>query len=364
MTRTEAYMLLNSIPKVGPVRVRNLLQALGSVDAILSETESRLALIEGIGSSIARAIVKGREAWSPEEEFARMEKLGISVVDMEDEAYPSRLREIYDPPLVLYYKGKLESSRRRALAVVGSRQTTPYGFETTRKLAFQCAYAGFTVVSGLARGIDTAAHQGALAAKGHTVAVFGNSLDRVYPEENEALAEKIAEGPGALFSEFPLGTPPDKYTFPMRNRIVSGLSEGVLVVEAGKKSGAMITARVALDQGRQVFAVPGRIDNPQAKGCHDLIRNGAKLVESVEDIVGEFESLFPPQELETPRENAPKLPPEERAVLEVLGVDEMAFDQIIEKCGLPSSIVSISLLRLELKKLIRQLPGRLYIKTL
>jgi DNA processing protein len=362
MNRQECHLVLNSIRRIGPVRVRKMVDALGSVEAIFQTPASQLAGIDGIGRAAADEIARWEEHWNLATELARMKELGISFVDREDPAYPPKLREIYDPPLVLYYKGDIRAASRRSVGVIGSRQTTVYGFETAKKLSYQIAYAGLCVVSGLARGIDTAAHMGALAAKGRTAAVFGCSLDLIYPEENRALAERIVESGGVWLSEFPLGTTPDRQTFPMRNRIVSGLSEGVLVVEAGKESGAMITARMALEQGRQVFAVPGRIDNPHAQGCHQLIKEGARLVEGVGDVLHEFEYLFPPQELEKPRVLPADLTPEEKSIMEALDDDEMHLDTLTRKCGLPSSVVSSTLLRLELKKLVRQTPGKIFTK--
>jgi len=362
MTRTESYLTLNSIRQIGPIRVRRMLEALGSVDAIFAAPSSRLAAIEGMTKAAVGSLSTWREKWSLEKELQKIEELGLKVIDCEDPQYPSRLKEIYDPPLVLYYRGSWEAVTRRSIAIVGSRHTSNYGFETARKLAFQCAASGLTVVSGLARGIDTAAHQGAVASKGRTVAVLGSSMDMLYPEENRPLAEKIVETGGAILSEFSLGTPPETYTFPMRNRIASGLSEGVLVIEAGAESGALITAKMALEQGRQVFAVPGRIDSPHSKGCHRLIKDGAKLVEQVEDVLAEFEYLFPKKELVPDLPHLENLEPNELTVFQALEDDETHLDVIIRKCGLQPSQVSSSLLRLELKKLIRQLPGKHYVK--
>lgn len=363
MTRTEAYLVLNSIRLVGPVRVRKLLEAFGSPEAILSQSVSKLAAVEGIGMAVAESIRDWEKNWDLSGELKRMRELGLRVVDCEDSDYPKLLREIYDPPLVLYYRGDFGAVSRQGIAVVGSRHTSYYGTEMAKKLGYQLAYAGLTVNSGLARGIDTAAHQGALAAKGKTAAVFGCSLEKVYPAENEALADKIVEEGGVLLSEFPLGTPPDRQTFPMRNRIVSGLSRGVLVIEAGEESGALITARMALDQGRSVFAVPGRIDQPYARGCHRLIKEGAKLVEGVEDVLAEFEFLLPEIAKPAARPAAEQLSESERKVFEVLGAEELHIDLIIRKCGLPSGDVQSSLLRLEMRKLARQLPGRVYVRT-
>ena len=364
MTRTELYVVLNSLRLIGPVRVRRLLDAFGTVEEIFLRNRSTLASVEGVGPAAADSIKNWEKNFDLAAELQKCRELGIALMDREDPAYPPQLLEIYDPPLVLYYKGDMEAARRRGVAIVGSRHTSHYGLEIAKKLSYQIAYAGLTVNSGLARGIDTAAHQGALAAKGRTVAVLGCSLDLVYPPENRALAEALVEKGGALLSEFPLGTAPDKQTFPMRNRVVSGMSGGVLVIEAGESSGALITARMALDQGRQVFAVPGRIDNPQAKGCHRLIKDGAKLVEGVEDVLAEFEFLFPKSELEEPRKAWPEdLSGEEKQILGAMESMEVHVDELIRKCGLPSSVVSSTLLRLEMRKLVRQLPGKLFIKT-
>ncbi|MDR0533365.1 MAG: DNA-processing protein DprA [Verrucomicrobiales bacterium] len=364
MERLEAYLILNSLRLIGPVRVRKLMERFGSVEQILLQSTSSLASVEGVGQKAAESIRAWEQNFDLAGELAELQRLGIGVIDREDERYPQQLLEIYDPPLLLYYKGDLEAAKRRGIGVVGSRQTSHYGLETAKKLSYQMAYAGLPVVSGLARGIDTAAHQGALAAKGRTVAVLGCSLDLMYPPENQALAEMIVEKDGLLLSEFPLKTPPDKQTFPMRNRVVSGLSGGVLVVEAGAESGALITARMALDQGRQVFAIPGRIDNPLAKGCHRLIKDGAKLVESVEDVLAEFEFLFPPAAISEPRRVLPAdLSEDEQVILKNLGMEEVHLDELTRKCGLPSARMSSTLLRLEMRKLVRQLPGKFFVKT-
>jgi len=364
MERLEAYLVLNSLRLIGPVRVRRLVERFGSVEQVFLQSTSSLASVEGVGQKAAESIRAWEQNFDLAGELAELQRLGIGVIDREDERYPQQLLEIYDPPLLLYYKGDLEAAKRRGIGVVGSRQTSHYGLETAKKLSYQMAYAGLPVASGLARGIDTAAHQGALAAKGRTVAVLGCSLDLMYPPENQALAEMIVEKNGLLLSEFPLKTPPDKQTFPMRNRIVSGLSGGVLVIEAGAESGALITARMALEQGRQVFAIPGRIDNPLAKGCHRLIKEGAKLVESVEDVLAEFEFLFPPAAISEPRRVLPSdLSEDEQVILKNLGMEEVHLDELTRKCGLPSARMSSTLLRLEMRKLVRQLPGKFFVKT-
>lgn len=362
MTTRDAYLTLNLLPHIGPVRVRKLRERFGSAEAILAARPSELKSVEGIGEEAAQSVTNAAQLVSVEKELAWAEKLGVTILHFEDERYPASLREIYDPPLVLYVRGLVPEKWRAGVGVIGTRQVTHYGTEVAKKLSYQIAYAGVPVISGLARGVDTFAHQGALAAKGVTWAVLGCGLDRIYPPENEALADKIAET-GCLISEFPLGTAPDRQTFPMRNRIVSGLSFGVLVVEAGEGSGALITARQALEQGRQVFAVPGRIDNPQAKGCHQLLKDGAKLVEGVEDILAEMEFLFRAEEISTPRPLPQDLSETELKVFTALAQEETAIDIITRKSGLPPGEVSSTLLRLEMKKLVKQLPGKVFVRT-
>jgi DNA processing protein len=319
--------------------------------------------VEGIGPELAAKVASWETSTDAPRERARAQELGLTLLTLADDAYPSSLREIYDPPLVLYIKGTIPETWPRGVAVVGSRETSHYGLECAKKLGYQLAYAGVPVISGLARGIDTSAHLGALAAKGATWAVLGCGLDQMYPPENDALAAKIVESGGCLLSELPLGTSPDKRTFPMRNRIVSGLSFGVLVIEAGRRSGALITARQALEQGRQVFAVPGRIDNPLAQGCHQLIKDGAKLVEGVEDILTELEFLIPRDSVATPRPLPTNLTPEEETIYAAIELDETPIDTITQATGLPSGTVSSTLLRLEMRKLVRQLPGKVFVRT-
>jgi DNA processing protein len=251
--------------------------------------------------------------------------------------------------------------------MVGSRQTTHYGIETARRLAYQLAYVGVTVVSGGARGIDTAAHQGAMSAKGRTLCVLGTGVNIVFPSENVELFERIAAN-GAVMTQFPFNRRGDRQSFAIRNRIVAGMTLGTVVVEANLTSGALITANFATEYGRQVFAVPGRIDSPRSKGCHDLIKKGAKLCESAEDILSEFEYLFPatnrpPSPGDTGVLPALELSENEQKVYAVLGKDELPMDDVIRKSGLPASAVSVALLSLEMKRLVRQLPGRLFVRN-
>jgi DNA processing protein len=257
---------------------------------------------------------------------------------------------------------------KNAVAMVGSRQTTHYGIETARKLAYQLAYVGVTVVSGGARGIDTAAHQGALAAKGRTICVLGTGINIVFPPENQELFGRIAEN-GALITQFPFNRNGDKQSFAIRNRIVAGMTLGAVVVEADLHSGALITANFATEYGRQVFAVPGRIDSPRSKGCHDLIKKGAKLCEGAEDILSEFEYLFPssnkpPSPGETGVLPALELSENEQKALDAVRTDdETSIDEVIRRSGLPSSAVSVALLSLEMKRVVKQLPGKLFVRN-
>lgn len=366
MDEREAFIALNMIDHIGPVRARQLLECFGSAARILEASKDELLRVEGIGEETAEAIVRWEQSVDLSGELRRIREFGCRVLIQQDPEYPELLRQIYDPPLVLYVKGQLLPRDKNAVALVGSRLTTHYGLEVARKLAYQLAYVGVTVVSGGARGIDTAAHQGALSARGRTVAVLGTGINRVTPPENAELFQRIATQ-GALITQFPFNRPPDRQSFPIRNRIVAGMTLGTVVVEAGLNSGALITAGFATDYGRQVFAVPGRIDSPQSKGCHDLIKRGAKLCESAEDILSEFEYLFPPSNRPAPEADAMaaralELSEPEQKVLSVVGAEERFVDEIIRDSGLPASTVSVALLGLEMKRLVRQLPGKRFVR--
>jgi DNA processing protein len=367
MDAREALVALNLIEGVGPVRVRQLLEHFGDAPAILSASKTQLLQARGIGEDTAEAIVHWEKSIDLSAELKRIAEFGCHIVALGDAEYPELLRQIYDPPIVLYVKGTLNPKDKNSVAMVGSRMTTHYGIEVARKLAYQLAYVGVTVVSGGARGIDSAAHQGVLTAKGRTIAVLGTGINLVTPPENAELFERIAAN-GAVITQFPFNRPPDKQSFPIRNRIVAGMTLGTVVVEANLTSGALITANFATEYGRQVFAVPGRIDSPRSKGCHDLIKKGAKLCESAEDILSEFEYLFPPTNrlpsaAETGILPAIELSENERRVYDTLDHEEISIDEAIRKSGLSSSAVSVALLSLEMKHLIRQLPGKMFVKN-
>jgi DNA processing protein len=363
----EALVALNLVEHVGPVRVRQLLEHFGDAAAILRASKQQLLQVRGIGEETAESIANWEKSIDLKAELKRIADFGCRIITQADQEYPELLRQIYDPPVVLYVKGQLLPKDKNAIAMVGSRMTTHYGIEAARKLAYQLAYVGVTVVSGGARGIDSAAHQGALSGKGRTIAVLGTGINLITPPENAELFERIAAN-GAVITQFPFNRPGDKQTFPIRNRIVAGMTLGTVVVEANLTSGALITAHFATEYGRQVFAVPGRIDSPRSKGCHELIKKGAKLCESAEDILSEFEYLFPASNRPAaPNESgvlpALELSENEQKVYDTLDHEEVSIDEIIRKSGLPSSAVSVSLLSLEMKRIIRQLPGKLFVKN-
>jgi DNA processing protein len=367
MDEREALVALNLIEHVGPVRVRQLLEHFGEAPAILKASRQQLAQVRGIGEETAEAIASWEKTIDLAGELKRIQDFGCHILIQSDEEYPELLKQIYDPPIVLYVKGRLGTKDKNAVAMVGSRMTTPYGQEVARKLGYQLAYVGVTVVSGGARGIDTAAHQGALSAKGRTVAVLGTGINLVFPPENAELFERIAAS-GAVITQFPFNRNADKQSFPIRNRIVAGMTLGTVVVEANLTSGALITANMAVEYGRQVFAVPGRIDSPRSKGCHELIKKGAKLCEGAEDILSEFEYLFPPSNRppgasETGVLPALSLSENEQKAYDALSKEEMSIDEVIRKSGLPASAVSVALLGLEMKRLVRQLPGKMFLRN-
>src|SRR5918996_695499 len=293
MNATEACIALNMLPTVGPVRLRKLLEVFKEPQQILAAKRSELRKVEGIGNEVADQISNWESTVDLAAELQRIRDFGATVITQESSFYPRSLREIHAPPIVLYVWGELEERDQHAIGIIGARRTTHYGMESAKRLAYQLAYAGLTVVSGLARGIDTAAHQGALAAKGRTIAVIGSGLAKLYPPENAALAEKIRTGNGAIVSEFSMEIEPDRQTFPMRNRIISGWSQGLLVVEAGANSGALISVAQALEQGRNVYAVPGHINAPTAIGSNRLIQQGAKLVMDANDLLDDLQILLP-----------------------------------------------------------------------
>lgn len=366
----HSWLLLRAIRGLGDATYFRLVQAFGSPERIFRASHDELMTVGQIKSSLAHAICQGPDDEAKravDEELKSLDALGIAVITLLDSEYPARLKTIHDPPPVLYVSGTLSLVDRHAIAIVGSRKATAAGRIFTEQLSRDLASLGFTVVSGLARGVDAAAHRGALAAKGRTVAVLGCGLDRTYPPEHQALRKQV-ESSGAVMAELPLGSYPHGYHFPRRNRIISGMCLGVVVTEAALESGSLITARLAAEQGREVFAVPGFVKSDTSRGPNGLIKQGAKLVEGVEDILPE---LLPQLESGfltslTSRMTPPPARPEpdelEHRVYRCLTWEAIHIDDLIEQSGLPAAQVSGLLLGLELKGLLRQLPGHSYVR--
>lgn len=341
-------------------RVWHLMERFGSAAGAWEATEDRLVSTGGFTPEHAREIAMLRKTIDPRLEFCKLEKLGIDFIDIGDPSYPEMLKNIFDPPPGIFMQGRFDNADLLSVAIVGSRKATPYGLAVAERLAAGVASAGVTVVSGLARGVDTAAHRGTLTAGGRTIAVLGCGIDVVYPRENKNLKHDIAES-GAVISEFPLGSQPEPWHFPVRNRIISGLSRSVVVVEAAARSGALITADIALEQGRDVMAVPGNVSSPLSVGPNRLIKQGARLVDGPEDILDELgvNRLFGgSREL---KRGLPRLSADEEAVLKMLSLEPVALDKLVEKSGLVAQQVLAALMFLELKGLARQLPGKYYL---
>jgi DNA processing protein len=353
------WLWWNRVPGVGPTRFYKLLEEYGSmVDAWQAPPQFLQAII---GEKALTGWQEIKKTWDPEQELRKADHLGICFYCYSDTGYPQLLKEITNPPPVLYVAGGFEYGDDIAVAIVGTRSPTPAGVFNARELASELTRQGLTIISGMARGIDSEAHKGALDVNGRTVAVLGCGLDIPYPPENKVLMQHIVEH-GAVISEFPLGTQPFATNFPARNRIISGLSLGVVVVEAAQDSGSLITAGFALEQGREVFAVPGNIGNSGSKGPHKLIRQGAKLVETYQDILTE---LAIPQlsaaEINTMVFDSPN--ELERKVVAVMSREPLHIDQIVRRAELPSAQVNAVLVQLELKGSIKRFPGQMYLRV-
>lgn len=361
MNRKEAFIALNMIPSLGYKRVTEMLKSFGEPQKIFSASRKKLKQFEGIGEEISNAI-KEWKAESLSREIKLIKKFNIKVVTFEEDEYPANLKVLYDPPLLIYIKGEIRKSDSAAVAVVGARYPSLYGLSMAEKLSRELAARGITIVSGLARGIDSASHKGALKSGGRTLAVLGSGVNRIYPPENKLLAEQISEN-GALISEFPIDTIPDRANFPKRNRIISGLSLGVVVVEAAQRSGSLITATFALEQGRLVFAVPGRADSVKSEGTHNLLREGAILVQKVEDIICEIEPMLGELKLEKRKIPFKKidLPENEEKLFRFITRDGIHIDELIQKSNLPAGTVNAILLKLQLRSLIKECPGKIYV---
>lgn len=349
------WFALKSIPMVGNVTFRRLLERFETPELALKASAAELSHVKGISAAAVDSILSHDYRPFAERECEFVRRHGVNVVDFLAPDYPKVLLEISDPPPFLYVRGELKGLED-AVAIVGSRRASTYGLLTTERLAGELARHGVTVVSGMARGVDTAAHRGALKGGGRSIGVLGCGIDVVYPPENRRLYQEMAEK-GVLVSEFPMGTTPLAENFPRRNRIISGISRGVLVVEAVKNSGSLITARCALEQGREVFAIPGNITSCGSRGTHQLIKDGAKLVEGVEDILEEL-PLRSMVAADTDPSPGFSLTPQEAGIYTLLAESPLHIDDIIVKSELTVGDVSAILLRLELKGAVTQLPGK------
>lgn len=355
MTPQEAAITLNLIPGLGPVRVTRLMQVFASPELILEAPASMLAEIPGIGQQLARLISSWRSIANPYRELELADKAGAAITTVFDAAYPAALRYLPDAPTVLYSWGAwTQADSERSIAVVGSRMATHYGRLCAKTISHDLAEAGVTVISGLARGVDTEAHLGSLDAGGRTIAVIGAGLNRLYPQENKNLARRIAEGHGAVVSELPMDMPPSRTTFPMRNRIVSGWSQATLVVEASGRSGALITARMAGEQGRDVFCIPGPVDRHSSDGCHALIRDGATLATNASDILHDMKWTAPEQGLPlfSPHSPSPAArpaapTPEEEETLHAIRLGFNTIDTLCAALGKPACAITPLLARMQ-----------------
>jgi len=362
-TELARWVALSRVQGLGCVSFKKLAGHFGDPTEALSASTAALAEIPGLDPSVIDGL-RNFSAWDEaEKEIIRAEKATVKIVPFIDSSYPARLRMIPDPPPLLYLKGEIRRDDEKAVAVVGSRSTSDYGRRVARDLCRGLASLGFTVVSGMARGIDGTAHETSLNAGGRTIAVLGSGVDRVYPAEHDKLYRRISEN-GGVISEFPMGTRPLAFNFPARNRVISGLSLGVVVVEATEKSGSLITAALALEQGREVFAVPGEVGASRSRGAHRLIRQGAKLVETVDDIVEEIAPQLlvrSGKAVSAPRRTLPQnLGDEFQRIFGLFQERPLQIDEVIESSGCSPSRVSEILLELELQGYIKQLPGKRY----
>jgi DNA processing protein len=354
----DAWLVL-ALADLPPLRSATLLEAFsGSPVAVASAPSSALASC-GLTAAERERLERARRA-DIAAVRSQIEGMGVSLVTLHDIEYPCNLRTIADPPPALFVRGRLDDVDARAVAVVGTRSASPYGMQAARSLAMDLARSGVTVVSGLARGIDTAAQEGALEAGGRTIGVMGCGIDFPYPRESQDLIRRVAsKDRGAVVSELPPGTPPSKTRFPQRNRIISGLSLGVVVVEAPEKSGAVITAHWAAEQGREVFAIPGSVNSVLSVGSHNLIKEGAKLVQTVSDVLGELNLPV----VESEPEPLPELSTEEGKLLSLLSLEQRNIEELIQETSLLSSQLYSALLLLELKGFVRRLPGNCFMRV-
>jgi len=357
-----SWLALKMIPNLGNITYKRLLDRFGDPANVFTATLKDLIEVEGLRAETAKRIVARAWEENPDDELRRLRKSGARLITIFDPSYPKDLREIHDPPPLLYLKGNDIPQGKTMVSVIGSRNPSHYGLKITEEICQGLAMRKIAVVSGMARGIDSAAHWGCLRGRGFTVAVLGSGIDIIYPESNSRLFNYIVEK-GSVITEFPLASPPEPRNFPIRNRIISGLSKGVVVVEASKRSGSLITASLALDQGREVFAVPGSIESFKSTGTHLLIKQGAKLVENADDILEELGLNYPySRQVTTDKKIAPPpLEEDEKRIYDILGNYPIHIDQIVRNSEMDAAWVASLLTRLELKGAIRQLPGKMFV---
>ncbi len=357
------WLALHGIPGLGSIAYKSLLKRFGEPERVFRATMSELTDVEGIKREVALNILGKKYERDPLEELRKAEANGARIITYNDPAYPQALRNIYDPPMILYMKGNDIPENVTFIAMVGSRNATHYGTKAAEKIGQGLARRGLGVVSGMARGIDSASHWGCLEGRGFTIAVFGTGIDVIYPAPNRQLFNRIIQD-GAVISEFPMGTPPAPTNFPIRNRIISGLSRGTVVVEATRNSGSLITASLALDQGREVFAVPGSINSFKSTGCHFLIKQGARLIENSDDILEELGLNYPyaPKTDSFTRASLPALDEPEKTIYEIIGDYPLHIDNIARLTDLEPGEVSGTLMKMELKGIVRQLPGKMFVR--
>ena len=360
----KSWLALSTVPNVGPIRFVSLVKHFGSPQAVLSASEKELSDFPEIGPVIASNIKKKVNGELVEKQWELMEKNQVQVLTFRDEAYPENLKSIYDPPPFLFIKGEIKKDDENAVAIVGCRAASQYGKQIAEKIGRELAKRKITIVSGLARGIDSIGHFSALEENGRTIAVFGSGLDVIYPPENKKLVERIVEN-GAIISEFLLGTKPEGPNFPRRNRLISGLSLGVVIVEAGAKSGALLTAQSALEQNREVFAIPGNIGAKTSEGTNRLIKQGAKLVTSVEDILEELKIISSVEQKEKNQieKDLSQLSEMEKSIYNLIANEPYHIDMIAHDTGITTSCALSTLLSLELKGFIKQLSGKMFVRT-
>jgi DNA processing protein len=364
MSALRPWFALKRVPGVGNLLFRRLLERFGSPEAVFNADDAELLSIKGVTTRLIAAIRQRRDTDMIDRELEAVRQKGFTIVTQTDRRYPPLLRQIPDPPPFLYVYGLLPPATGLNIAVVGSRNATAYGIAATRQLCMDLARQQVNIVSGMARGVDTAAHAGAIAAGGVTVSVLGTGLNRIYPRENAKLFHEIAEN-GAVVSELALDTGPDAHHFPARNRIISGMCHGTVVVEATGRSGSLITARLAAEQNREVFAVPGNIHSFKSVGTHSLIRQGAKLVVHAGDVIEEFANIQPHVQAAppVPQAEGPPLTDEEAMVIDRLEADPVHIDDLARRLALGSGPLSGILLQLELKGLVCQAPGKRFSLT-